>query len=183
MKMYLLIRSTIPHVYELSLKTMYGDFASLTAYERRLTIQYIYMTHLGERRAVHGIAIAALLIGIMIGGLLVYAFCTDRQESVSHDMNGIMIGMMAGLESKEGAEFERAFLDEMIVHHEGAVAMAQMVLQKSQRPELLKLANEIIAAQTAEIGMMRNWKAQWFGADTSVHSNDNADSGSAVHGI
>ncbi len=68
-----------------------------------------------------------------------------------------------GHSNKSGVAFEQAFLDEMIIHHEGAVLMAQMVLQKTQRPELVQLANDIITAQTREITMMREWKKEWFG--------------------
>lgn len=78
------------------------------------------------------------------------------------DMMHTMDAMTAGLAGKEGHAFDEAFLDEMIVHHEGAVAMAKLVLEKSDRPELLKLAGEIIYAQTKEIQMMKEWKKKWF---------------------
>ncbi len=78
------------------------------------------------------------------------------------DMAHTMEGMMAGLNGKTGDNFDKAFLSEMIVHHEGAVLMAQAVLQTSKRPELLKLANDIISAQTGEITTMQNWQKEWF---------------------
>ena len=78
------------------------------------------------------------------------------------DMNSMMSGMMEGLNGKTGDEFDKAFLAEMIVHHQGAVVMAQAVLKNSKRPELIKLANDIISAQTGEITMMKNWEKEWF---------------------
>jgi uncharacterized protein (DUF305 family) len=78
------------------------------------------------------------------------------------DMNSMMSGMMTGLNGKTGDEFDKAFLAEMIVHHQGAVVMAQAVLKNSKRPELIKLANDIITAQTGEITMMKNWQKAWF---------------------
>ncbi|MFM2383712.1 MAG: hypothetical protein RIQ72_284, partial [Candidatus Parcubacteria bacterium] len=66
-----------------------------------------------------------------------------------------------GLEGKTGLEFDQAFLSEMIIHHQGAVDMAKQVLATSKRPELMKLANEIIAAQTKEIEMMKKWQTEW----------------------
>ncbi len=78
------------------------------------------------------------------------------------NMNSMMSGMMAGLNGKTGDEFDKAFLSEMIVHHQGAVVMAQAVLKNSKRPELIKLANDIITAQTGEITMMKNWQNSWF---------------------
>jgi uncharacterized protein (DUF305 family) len=77
-------------------------------------------------------------------------------------MGDMMDGMMQGLAGKTGEEFDRAFLSEMVVHHQGAVDMAQAVLKNSNRPELLNLAREIITAQTKEIEMMKSWQASWF---------------------
>ncbi|TSC69064.1 MAG: hypothetical protein G01um101456_359 [Parcubacteria group bacterium Gr01-1014_56] len=110
------------------------------------------------------VGIAALIIGLGGGYFMANS---ERPAPVQHNMSSTMAGMMAGLEDKEGTDFEQAFINEMIVHHEGAVAMAQMVLQKTERPELVQLANDIISAQTREIDMMRGWQSQWFGV--TVH--------------
>lgn len=82
--------------------------------------------------------------------------------NVGMDMDSMMEGMMSSLEGKTGDDFDKAFLSEMIVHHQGAVAMAEEVLKTSKRPELIKLANEIIAAQNKEIEMMGGWNKTWF---------------------
>jgi Domain of unknown function (DUF305) len=47
------------------------------------------------------------------------------------------------------------FLAMMIPHHEGAVEMARLVLIHGKDPLTRRLAEEIIASQTAEIGAMR----------------------------
>jgi uncharacterized protein (DUF305 family) len=70
--------------------------------------------------------------------------------------------MMANLKGKTGDEFDKAFLSEMVVHHQGAVEMAKAVLATSKRPELIKLANDIISAQNKEIEMMQGWQKAWF---------------------
>lgn len=60
------------------------------------------------------------------------------------------------------AEFDLRFIDSMIPHHEGAVIMAREVLQKSKRPELKKLAQEVIQAQDKEIKQMKQWRTAWY---------------------
>lgn len=77
-------------------------------------------------------------------------------------MQGMMDDMMARLKGKTGDEFDKAFLSEMIVHHQGAVEMAQAVLKSSNRPELIQLANDIMTAQRKEITMMQGWQNTWF---------------------
>lgn len=80
---------------------------------------------------------------------------TMSMESMMHSMN-------SSLEGKTGDDFDKAFLKEMIVHHKGAVSMAEMVLKTSKKAELTKLANDIISAQNKEITMMENWQTTWF---------------------
>ncbi len=80
----------------------------------------------------------------------------------SMTMESMMKDMMGNLKGKTGTEFDKAFLSEMIMHHEGAVVMAQAVLTSSQRPELIQLAKNIISAQTTEIKMMKDWQKAWF---------------------
>lgn len=60
------------------------------------------------------------------------------------------------------ANYDLRFIDGMIPHHEGAVVMAKEALQKSKRPEIKKLANEIIKAQDKEIAELRQWRKAWY---------------------
>jgi uncharacterized protein (DUF305 family) len=59
-------------------------------------------------------------------------------------------------------QFDLRFLNAMIPHHEGAVVMAKDALNKSKRPEIKKLAQEILASQNAEIKQMQQWKQAWY---------------------
>lgn len=78
------------------------------------------------------------------------------------DMKSMMHDMNVGLQGKTGDEFDKAFLSEMIVHHQGAVDMAKLVLTSSKRPEMIKFANDIISVQSKEIEMMKQWENEWF---------------------
>ena len=63
---------------------------------------------------------------------------------------------MEELQAAKGSEFDRLWLTMMIRHHEGAVTMSEQVLQTTQQPEVRTLAQDIIAAQKAEIATMRD---------------------------
>jgi uncharacterized protein (DUF305 family) len=58
--------------------------------------------------------------------------------------------------------YDLRFLDSMIPHHQGALVMSEEVLKKSKRPELIKLAKDIITAQTKEISQMQEWRKRWY---------------------
>ncbi|RJQ33760.1 DUF305 domain-containing protein [Candidatus Parcubacteria bacterium] len=59
---------------------------------------------------------------------------------------------------------DQHFIVQMIPHHEGAIAMAEIALERSKRPEIISLANGIIEAQQKEIIDMQSWYQSWFGS-------------------
>lgn len=71
--------------------------------------------------------------------------------------------MMSSDLGKADAEFDQRFINAMIPHHEGALAMAEQVLEKSERPELREVAQAILATQQAEIDQMQQWRQTWYG--------------------
>ena len=50
---------------------------------------------------------------------------------------------------------EDKFLQDMVPHHESAVAMAQIALQRAERPEIRQVAQSIIQDQNREIEQMK----------------------------
>jgi uncharacterized protein (DUF305 family) len=77
----------------------------------------------------------------------------------STHMGHMMDGMLSDeqiqqLRDSEGAAFDRLFLEGMILHHEGAIKMAQKVTGSSNK-EVAALAAAIIEAQEKEIAFMK----------------------------
>jgi len=75
---------------------------------------------------------------------------------------GMMQGNGGGFMS---SEIDEHFIEQMIPHHEGAIAMAELALERSSRSEIRSLAEDIIAAQTREIVQMKTWYKDWFDSD------------------
>ncbi|MEH2135235.1 DUF305 domain-containing protein [Nostoc sp.] len=80
-------------------------------------------------------------------------------EMSSDQMKGMMMSQDLGAAD---AEFDLRFINAMIPHHEGAVKMGQDALSKSKRPEIKKLAQEIVKAQEVEIKGMQQWRKAWY---------------------
>mgnify|MGYP001231872355 FL=1 len=73
-----------------------------------------------------------------------------------------MKGMsMEKLQSSQGDEFDAMFLDMMIKHHRGALAMAQDAIKKARHPEIVAFSKKVIAQQQEEISTMSRWKKEW----------------------
>ncbi len=117
-----------------------------------------------------------LIIGVFVGWLI----CSNKDtrdipqgghmmsngQMMQNDMMGMndaMGSMINGLSGKTGDAFDKAFIDEMIVHHEGAVSMAQAALTNAKHQEIKNMASAIISAQTREIDQMKAWRLAWYG--------------------
>lgn len=90
------------------------------------------------------------------------AWHAEMGHSMSMSPEQVKSMMMSMDLGAADAQFDLRFINAMIPHHEAAVMMAQDALSKSKRPEIKKLAAEIIASQKAEIKQMQQWKQAWY---------------------
>lgn len=119
----------------------------------------------GSRSSLKAIAQAA-------AAWLVLASCVQAQPSAPSAGSGTLApstarpsgsgrgGMPMGQRSADAH-----FIVMMIPHHEGAIAMAELALQRSRRPEIRGLAERIRTSQSQENAQMRRWYRQWYGSD------------------
>lgn len=85
---------------------------------------------------------------------------SQQQTSTSHSTMS-MADMSKQLEGLNGDNYDKAFIEMMIVHHEGAVAMAKFSEANAKHNEVKQLSKEIIAAQQKEIAEMKKWQQDW----------------------
>ena len=81
-------------------------------------------------------------------------------EHVQENMRRMMISMPAMHDGMMNEDADVAFACGMIAHHQGAIDMAQVLIEHGRDPQMLALAEEIIAAQVAEMEQMSNWLAE-----------------------
>lgn len=77
----------------------------------------------------------------------------------------VFLIVACGSGSDSAASLDQQYIDMMVPHHESAVAMAELAMERSQRSELQEFAAAIIAAQSTEIAQLRSWRMEWFGSD------------------
>ncbi|WP_125776602.1 DUF305 domain-containing protein [Antribacter gilvus] len=80
---------------------------------------------------------------------------------MGHGMDGMMSeDDLKALADADGATAGDLFLEQMIAHHEGAVAMAETEVADGADAEAIAMAESIIESQTAEIETMENLLAE-----------------------
>jgi uncharacterized protein (DUF305 family) len=74
-------------------------------------------------------------------------------SGIEHDMSQI---------PQHDLPYDALFIDSMIIHHQGAVDMANQALKEAAKAEIKTLAEKIIKSQTAEINQMKAWRQAWY---------------------
>jgi uncharacterized protein (DUF305 family) len=120
-----------------------------------------------SKSAVYGLL--GLLAGSAItGGSIIYRASAEQKPPLTSPpacVNNTMSHQMPGRQ-----QMDRHFIEMMIPHHQGAVEMADLALQKAKHPEIQKLAAAIKTEQTKEIEQMKAWYKQWYGTEVPANS-------------
>ena len=120
--------------------------------------------------------ISGLLIGAIIAGTTATLAVNNNNTGMmkmmgmhtSDNTTGTMSNddmsmgqMMTGLQGKTGDDFDKAFLSEMIMHHQGAINMANLAKTNAKHAEIKNMASDIVTAQSQEIDKMQTWQTEW----------------------
>lgn len=104
-----------------------------------------------------GLSVIAIIASGFVGYQLGSAprSATVANTAVSEHSSMTMGEMTTGLTGLSGDAFDRAFIEMMIIHHQGAVDMAALIPANAKHEELKKLGQEITTAQMREITLMQ----------------------------
>lgn len=81
-----------------------------------------------------------------------------------HDtmMDLLMQMQLAAMSNMTEADFERTFLDQMIMHHEAALNMSEPMMDRAPHAEAREAADEILTMQQLELDRMQAWRETGF---------------------
>lgn len=124
------------------------------------------------------------LIGIVIGGAIVWFSATSAVNSNNSGMMGMM-GIRSPFQQgnvMNSSTIDAHFIEQMIPHHEDAITMANLALVNAKRVEVKELANNIIDSQSNEITLMEEWYKSWYGKEVPEGTDVMSQHGMAVNG-
>lgn len=99
--------------------------------------------------------------GVMPMHEMMEGMMDEHDEHGDNMMEMSMSDMSGMLQGKSGDAFDRAFIEGMIPHHQGAIDMARAALRYAKHQEIKDMAEAIIEAQQSEIDMMNSWMMEW----------------------
>ena len=83
---------------------------------------------------------------------------SDAPEAINRKLPGMEPMNMSKLESSEGKDFDKHFIDMTIQHHKGALAMSKDALKRAKTKEVKDKAEMIIDMQKKEISKLKEMK-------------------------
>jgi uncharacterized protein (DUF305 family) len=87
-----------------------------------------------------------------------------NHNQMGHGSLGMGSGGMARQMVMENGKYsDERFIDAMVPHHQGAIAMAEVALENAQHEEIQELSRNIVSTQQAEIEELKSIKQEEFG--------------------
>jgi len=86
--------------------------------------------------------------------------------------NSNYVAMMGDMSQDSGTELDRAYIEGMIEHHQGAIQMAKDILPITTRDEVKTMANSIVQVQEKEVEMLKGWLQTKYGVGASATEGD-----------
>lgn len=115
-----------------------------------------------------------LFVTAVSAAIVLFVACGDEDDGMEgHNMSGNSMpsATSGGPSGSPMADhnMDLEFIDDMVIHHQSAIDMAEIALEEAEHPEIEQLSNNIITAQQAEIDQMTAWRDEWFpGAEQSM---------------
>jgi uncharacterized protein (DUF305 family) len=104
------------------------------------------------------------LPALLLAAVLILPSCggdgNDSSGGMDHDRMGHGPG---GMVTENGRYSDERFIDAMVPHHQGAIAMAHVALENAEHEEMKQLSRNIISTQQAEIEQLKSIKEEEFG--------------------
>ena len=106
--------------------------------------------------------------GRTTGGGGMRAMMGDGRMGCMMGGTGSMMPMMSAGQMQpmgsfdEGRPFDLQFIDQMVMHHQGAIMSSEHMISDSERPELRELAESIQESQSEQIEQMQKWRKEWY---------------------
>lgn len=97
-----------------------------------------------------------------------FAITSDRLGKVEK------LSSMTSGSSQGNTMGDREFLGDLIAHHEGSIAMAKAARVNSNRPEIIKFSDDVIAMETSNVEQAYIWRRDWY-SDTNHIYLDQTD--------
>ena len=137
-----------------------------------------------ERRRLAVKAALIAMVGVSISG------CTSVADpvpstafvtpSAPHGAESARSPASVGADAEEATAADLAFVEAMIVHHEQAVELAELAVDRAADPEIIALAERMSLTQAAEASAMRSWLERYQAsgrAPSEAHEHEAAMDG------
>lgn len=109
------------------------------------------------------------IAGLLLGGLIVSLAASTLNKPADTTTQS---DIKSSFENKTGEDFDRLFLDHMILHHEDAVDIAKLAEKQAEHEEVKTMAKNIMNSQQKEIEQMKVWQTEWsLGGGTHRHTH------------